>query len=159
MTMKKKMTAITSLVFFFALYGATAYCNIILIKSEFYKDGGTRCVEYEKNGSTIKCCIDGRSMVGTNEVFIGGYPGKKNVRIITLQEMKSVADDIAEIMNSAEYKKYSAMTHNEMRALIEINNHELDEQKMKERRKAASYRSLQSFKEDLLTRLQTSHRD
>lgn len=139
------------------MYGTTAFCNAILIKSEFYKDGGTRCVEYEKDENVVKCCIDGRAMgrnmAGTHDVFIGGYPGHEKSRIISREKMKSVYDDIAEIMASDEYKKYSAMTREEMKALVVITDYKLDEQKMREHRKASSYRSLPSFKRDLFRRL------
>jgi hypothetical protein len=92
-------------------------------------------------------------MNGTNEVFRGGYPGNANAKIITAREMKSVYDDISALMNSAEYKKYSAMSRDEMKALIVIQDHKVDEQKMKEHRKASSYRLLESFKQDLSIRL------
>lgn len=117
------------------------------------KDGGTRCVEYEKDGTLVKCCIDGRLTAGTRDVFIGGYPGAENSKVITKSEMKSVYDGIAEIMKSEEYKRYIAMTDDEMRALIRINNRNLDKEKLQEHRAASSYRSLPSFKKDLLIRL------
>jgi hypothetical protein len=155
--MKTTKIFIQLFVFIF-INSAIGFCNTTLIKSEFYKDGGTRCVEYEKAGNVIKCCIDGRPvgehLPGTNEVFFGGYPSHEKSRVITREEMKAVYDDVSEIMNSSEYKKYSAMTRDEMKALIVINNQGLDEEKLKEHRKATSYRSLRPFKDELLKRLQ-----
>lgn len=153
----KTIKILTQLIIFTLIYGATGFCNVTLIKSEFYKDGGTRCVEYNKDDNFVKCCIDGRLMAGdaagTRDVFIGGYPGDDKSKIITREEMKAVYDDIAEIMLSDEYKRYAAMTRDDMRALVVITDHKLDEQKMKEHKKASSYRSLSSFKRDLFIRL------
>jgi hypothetical protein len=149
-----KKIILAQFIILISMYSATAYCNITLIKSEFYKDGGTRCVEYKRGDKVVKCCIDGRMMArdpaGTHEVFIGGYPSDKNARVISLRELIAVYDDILEIMENDEYKKYAAMTHDQVMALARIDDHKIDKLDWKEYRKAHSYQSLPSFKNYLL---------
>lgn len=136
-----KTIIIIALIFF---QSVTGFCEVKLIKSGMMKDGGSLCVEYEKNGQKIICCIDRRAKDATNNVFIGGYPGSKDARIAETQEMQAVYDDIVEIMKSDEYKKYSTATLDGFQPLSE---------KRAEVYKMMSYHSLAKFKDTLFTRL------
>jgi hypothetical protein len=140
-------SVIVCIVAFLFIFSNAGYCNnLTLIECGMIKDGGSRCIEYRKDGSVVECCIDHRSVSGTNEVFIGGYPTKPNAKIISEKEMRAVYDDVIQFMNSDEYKKYSVMTRDELRSFVQENN-------LEELRKAMSYRYLKAFKDDLSVRL------
>lgn len=132
---------------FLFIFNNTGYCSsLTLIECGMMKDGGTRCVEYKKDGRVFKYCIDHRPRRagGTNEVF-NEYPTKPEARIINKSEMKVVFDDVIQLMNSDEYKKYSALTQDDLRSLAQEDN-------LSQLGKVMSYRYLEAFKDDLSTR-------
>lgn len=135
------------------LLSSQGFCGVNLIKYDFYKDGGTKCLRYNKNSENIECCIDNRERnKGAGKIYLGGYPDTKKSRIISEKEVKSIHDDIATIMDSAEYKKYSVMSRAEVKSLLVLH----DKQKMKEWSKALSYRSLKDFQQELLNRFKNT---
>jgi hypothetical protein len=121
------------------------YCSVELIDFDYYKDGGTSCVRYKANNKNIECCISHRSLEEYGKVFIGGYPGSKDSKIISGPELKSIYDDIEMIMNSSDYKKYSNFGQFRMRVLMVVNRNEY--------RKARSYRLLKPFKQDMYNKM------
>ena len=147
----------TFIIICLSFHCTSAYCSVQLIKSGMMKDGGTHCVEYDRDGTNIKCCIDGRELSGTFHVFIGGYPGAENSRVIARDEMKSFYNDISEITESEECNKYINMTHDEIMTLTRNAYNDPDKQKMRSRRIAYYCRALPSFKRDLFIRLLLSN--
>lgn len=132
----------------FFLFNNDGFCNsLALIECVLIKDGGSRCVEYWKDGQVVKSCIDHRSLIGTNGVFIGGYPtAEPKAEIISEQEMRALYDDIVQIMNSDAYRKYSAMTRDELLSFVYKDD-------FVELGRAMSYRYLKAFKDDLSAHL------
>lgn len=126
-----------------------AYCAVELIKAGMIRDGGSLYVIYKKDNQITKCFIDHREKYGTGEVFIGGKPDLKKHHLATNSEMKSVYKDINAIMESDEYKKYSAMSRNEVRSFMVLK----DKKKMDEFFRILHYLSLKDFNKELMSKI------
>lgn len=80
------------------------FAEIKVLKSGMYKDGGTICVKYKNKDKITECCIDHRTRVGTEGVFVGGHPSSKEARLATTKEMKSIYQELTSLPETERQK-------------------------------------------------------